>query len=84
MTCRRARRPRRRDVRVYHDASSCYWVVEQGGHTFSRHRRQSRAIEVGIRAARRRRADLITHGRDGRIRSKDSYGNESPWRDREH
>jgi hypothetical protein len=28
--------------------------------------------------------DLVIHGRNGRIRSKDSYGNESPVRDTEH
>ena len=36
------------------------------------------------RQAKRRRVDLVIHGRNGRIRSKDSYGNESPVRDTEH
>ena len=39
---------------------------------------------AGIREAKRRRVDVVTHGRDGRIRSKDSYGNESPVLDTEH
>jgi hypothetical protein len=28
--------------------------------------------------------DLVIHGRNGRIRSKDSYGNETPKLDTEH
>ena len=28
--------------------------------------------------------DLVIHGRNGRIRSKDSYGHEAPVRDTEH
>jgi hypothetical protein len=32
----------------------------------------------------RDRVDLVVHGRDSKIRSKDSYGNESPRRDTEH
>ena len=35
--------------------------------------------------ARNQRSEVVTHGRDGRIRSKDSYGNDpSPPKDREH
>ena len=37
----------------------------------------------GRRVARRARVDLVTHGRDGRVRSKDSYGNETAARDKE-
>ena len=40
-------------------------------------------MRAGARAARRHAVDLVTHGRNGRIRSKDSYGNESPQRDTE-
>ena len=75
---------RRREIRLYKDAASCYWVVVRGRRTYSRHRRQATAIRVGIRAARRHRVDLVTHGLDGRIRSKDSYGNETRRRDTEH
>lgn len=41
------------------------------------------AVRAGARAARRHAVDPVTHGRDGRIRSKDSYGNESSRRDTE-
>src|SRR5262245_19912650 len=36
----------------------------------------------GLRAARRRRGvEAVTHGRNGRIRSKDSFGNETGRKD---
>jgi hypothetical protein len=65
----------------------------------SRHHTQASAVRAATREARRYRVDLVTHGpfgsaagscslahgtRDGRIRSKDSYGNESAARDTEH
>jgi hypothetical protein len=74
---------RTRDVHVTADASRG-WAVTRSGRTLSRHRTQRRAIDAGRRAARLRRADLVIHGRDGRIRSKDSYGNEGPAGDTEH
>ena len=42
------------------------------------YRTQADAARAGIHQARQRRVDLVIHGRNGRIRSKDSYGNESP------
>jgi hypothetical protein len=46
---------------------------------------QAEAIEAGKRIATNQGADLVVHGRDGRIRSKDSYGRDPlPPRDREH
>ena len=60
------------------------WYVAQSRRILSRHRTQEQAIAAGRRAARRRRVDLVTWNVDGRIRSKDSYGNESPVRDTEH
>jgi hypothetical protein len=53
-------------------------TTEQG------YRTQAAAARAGIREAKRRRVDLVIHGRNGRIRSKDSYGNETPVLDREH
>ena len=70
------------DVHVSSDGSR--WKVTQGRETLSTHRTQAAAIDAGRREAKRDRVDLVTHGRDGRIRSKDSYGNESPRRDTEH
>jgi hypothetical protein len=58
--------------------------VKQGRRTLSRHRTQSGAVRAAIRTAKHAAVDVVTHGRDGRIRSKDSYGSESPVLDREH
>jgi hypothetical protein len=44
---------------------------------------QESALTAAKRVARRHRVDLVTHGRDGRIRSKDSLGNETAARDTE-
>lgn len=49
------------------------------------HRTQANAIDAGRREAKRDAVDLVTHARDGKIRSKDSYGNDPlPPRDREY
>jgi hypothetical protein len=82
MTCRRRRTSR--EVHVFRDGRSHRWVVASGGRQLSRHHTQRRAVALGIRAARRRRVDLVTHNRQGRFRSKDTYGWESPRRDTEH
>jgi uncharacterized protein DUF2188 len=42
----------------------------------SRHRTQAEADARGRVVARRARVELIIHGRDGRIRQRDSYGND--------
>jgi hypothetical protein len=60
------------------------WKVTQGGQKVSVHRTQANANERGEQVARQDRVDLVIHGRDGRIRSKDSYGNDPlPPRDTE-
>jgi hypothetical protein len=65
------------DVHVCPDPGSGRWIVTQGGKTLSRHLSQATAVQAGRRAARRAHAELVTHGRDGRIRDKDSYGRDS-------
>ena len=60
------------------------WRVTHAALTLSVHHTQRRAVVAGIRIARRNRLDVVTHARNGRIRSKDSYGNERPAPDREH
>jgi hypothetical protein len=75
---------KRSPVHVVASAITGVWRVRQGGRTLSRHRTQKTAMSIGRRRARHDRVDLVTHDRDGRIRSKDSYRNESPALDREH
>jgi hypothetical protein len=61
------------------------WKVTQSGRVESTHHTQQAAIDAGKREAKRDAVDLVTHGRDGKIRSKDSYGNDpNPPRDTEH
>ena len=54
------------------------WVVEREGAApaSSRHRTQAEADGRGRAVARREHVELIVHGRDGRIRERDSYGND--------
>jgi hypothetical protein len=68
---------RKHDVHVMPAATRGGWIVEHGRHRLSRHRTQRYAVKAGRLVARRAKVDLVTHGRDGRIRSKDSYGNET-------
>jgi hypothetical protein len=61
------------------------WKVTQNGERISTHQTQSNAIDRGKSEARRDGVDLVVHGRDGKIRSKDSFGNDpNPPRDTEH
>jgi hypothetical protein len=73
----------RQDVHVVREAGSRRWTVVTGQRRLSRHRRQATAVRAGVRAARRLHVELVTHGADGRIRSKNSYGYESPRLDHE-
>jgi hypothetical protein len=73
---------RRRDVHVIANRVR-RWKVRQGGRTLSSHRTQESAMTAARRVARRCRVELVTHGRNGRIRSKDSFGNEEAARDTE-
>ena len=77
--------PRRQDVHVSRNPGRSTWKTSRGGETISNHRTQANAAAAGRREAKREGVDLVIHGRDGRIRSKDSYGNDPlPPRDREH
>ena len=63
---------RHHDVHVCADPHAYLWRVRRGGRTISHHRTQRNAVLAARRAARRSRVDLVTHGRDGRIRSNES------------
>lgn len=46
---------------------------------------QAQAIDVGRQIAINQQSELVVHGRNGRIRSKDSFGNDpNPPKDKEH
>lgn len=63
------------------------WAVRVPGasRVSSIHDTQQDAIKSAIPGARRAGSEVVIHGRDGRIRDKDSYGNDScPPRDKRH
>ncbi len=61
------------------------YKVTQDHRVISEHNKQSTAIQSGKREAKKDGVDLTIRGRDGQIRSKDSYGRDPlPPRDTEH
>lgn len=61
------------------------WAVKKAGAdcATSVHKTQSGAIEYGRDVARNQQSELLIHGRNGRIRARDSYGNDPfPPRDK--
>ena len=76
--------PRADDVHVVANRIRGGWNVTRAGRRLSHHRTQKEAAAVGRSLAGRTHVDLLTHGRDGRIRSKDSYRNDGSARDTEH
>jgi hypothetical protein len=63
------------------------WTVERAGNTraTSRHSTQAEAEQAGRTIARRDGVEFNLHGRDGRIRQKDSYGNDpNPPKDKDN
>ena len=60
-------------------------MVCGAGKTLSSHRTQKNAITNAVIKAKIRQTEVVVHRRDGKIRSKDSYGNDpNPPRDKEH
>lgn len=54
------------------------WAVRGAGaqRATSVHSTQASAIDRGREIARNQRSELLIHGRDGRIRARDSHGND--------
>jgi Uncharacterized protein conserved in bacteria (DUF2188) len=74
---------KKHDVHVSRDGDG--WKVTQAGERLSGHRTQATANDKGRAEAKRDGVDLVIHGRDGKIRSKDSYGNDpNPPKDTEN
>jgi hypothetical protein len=56
--------------------------ADRAGRVFDR---QSDAYDAARETARRDGVEVVTHGRDGRIRDSDSFGNDpNPPRDKRH
>ena len=63
------------------------WAVRGEGNSrdTSHHRTQADAIGAAREIAMNNKSEVVIHGRDGKIRDKDSYGNDPfPPRDRKN
>lgn len=63
------------------------WAVkrEGGSRASSTHRTQAEAQDRARDMAKREKVEMVTHGKDGRIRDSDSYGNDPfPPKDKKH
>lgn len=64
--------------RVYVKTSKGKWKVQVGKKEVSTHRKKSRAVKKGIKAAKKNKpCSLYIQGRDGRIQDKRVYGDTS-------
>ncbi len=54
------------------------WAVKKVGNTkaSSTHPTQKDAIKAGTQAAKNEQSELLIHGKDGKIREKNSHGND--------
>lgn len=54
------------------------WAVKGAGddRASSIHKTQTRAIKAGTPLAKENKAELVIHGRDNKIRDKDSFGHD--------
>lgn len=74
-----------KNVHVVPDGGRWSVKLEKSDRPVSTHRTQELAWQNVIPVAKGQRSELIVHGRDGTIRSKDSYGNDpNPPKDKEH
>lgn len=77
---------RKKDVHVVQHPDGG-WATRRSGNSrvSDRHPTQQAAIDTGRGRARRDQVELVIHDRQGRIRDKDSYGNDPcPPRDKKH
>ena len=51
------------------------WSVKSGGKTLSSHQTQVNANKSAIKKAKKVGGEVLIHGKDGKIRDKNSYGN---------
>ena len=73
------------DVHVSRDAQTKRWNVTQGGESSPHTVHKPLENKAAAKEARKDGVDRVTHGRDGKIRSKDSFGPDpNPPRDTEN
>ena len=52
------------------------WRLEVGGEIRSTYSTQAEAVSEGRQVAEKERSELVIHGEGGRVREKDSHGND--------
>lgn len=63
------------------------WAVkgEKNSKATSLHETQGSAIKAAVEMAKNQKTEVVIHGRDGKIRDKDSYGKDpNPPKDKKH
>lgn len=67
----------KKNVHVVPDRQGGWAVRREGGSRVSSHHETQRdAIDAGRQIARNERSELFIHGRNGRIRERDSHGHD--------
>lgn len=66
----------RKNVHVVQRESGWATIREGAQRATQVHDTQAQAIQAGRQIARQGQGELLVHGRDGRIRARDSYGND--------
>lgn len=66
--------PRKGDVHVMPSEKGWRVQVEGTGGARSTHKTQAEAAQTARRIARQSKAELLIHGRDGKIRDRSTYG----------
>jgi len=76
----------RKNIHVVQHPKGGWTTREEGSkRTGSRNRKQSTAIDTGRKKAKGAGVELVIHGTNGKIRDKDSYGNDPcPPKDKKH
>lgn len=76
---------KKRDIHVVPHGGGWARRKEGARKVGSIHDTQGAALRAAREQARRERVEVVTHGRNGKIRDSDSYGNDPcPPRDRKH
>ncbi|MDH3611963.1 MAG: DUF2188 domain-containing protein [Gammaproteobacteria bacterium] len=76
---------KKRDVHIVPHKDGWATKREGASRAGSVHRTQGDAINRGREQAKRIKTELVVHGRNGKIRDSDSYGNDPhPPKDRKH
>lgn len=66
-----------KNIHVTNHSQDGYQVKSSGSSkAYRRTETQREAIEIGRELARNQHSELVIHGRDGKIRQKNSYGND--------